>query len=221
MDYETTTPERTEEDKRAASMRTRTRKLRRSAVSKLDKLEEEVEQIFRRVFSKLEEDSGRQKTVILAHKIKSDIYASVKEFRRSLGTSIEDHGDEERKIERENSPGAWNIASTELNLADSFANGLTVQGGSCTQYICQGLVVVFCVACATFIVLSLTNSWHYVCVLLSTESCKALVSLKEAEHRASQSHIGLATTPGELGYHGPFADAVLAAMPSEHVESGF
>ena len=126
MDCETKWLKRTEEDKRAPSVRTRTRKLRRSAVSKLDKLEEEVEQIFRRVFSKLEEDSGRQKTVIVAHEVNNDIYASVKELRRSLGTSIENHWDEERKIERENSSVAWNIASTELNLADSVASGLTI-----------------------------------------------------------------------------------------------
>ena len=27
------------------------------------------------------------------------------------------------------------------------------------------------------------------------------------------------TTAGDLGYHGPFADPILAAMPGEHVTS--
>ena len=103
--------------------------------------------------------------------------------------------------------------------------GINRQGGSTAQY-CASAVVILGLICGAVLVFVLSfAAVEFVCTFSGAEKCMALANhmrmLADMKNKANTPSVAGVTTAGALGYHGPFADAVLTAMPYKPVARGF
>ena len=94
------------------------------------------------------------------------------------------------------------------------------------QHCCAGSVTCgILVTVALLYFLSILQEVETVCLFASLENCRTLANLKLAMSDVSAHPLketGTAVSAGTLGYHGPFADVVLSAMPNaKSVTEGF
>jgi hypothetical protein len=140
----------------------------------------------------------------------------------NVRTTAEEHEQDERKIERESWQEVvtqfWAFANSLIQLVPLFRKGLTKKGLS-YQFMWNALVIIVIVFCAVMAVLIFSAGLEVVCLVRGQESCAAL-----GFHRRALTAVGVANhqtcaaatvTAGALGYHGPFGDVIVAAMPGD------
>ena len=112
----------------------------------------------------------------------------------------------------------WTFANSLIQLVPLFRKGLTEKGLSASQYMWTALVSIVIVFCAVMAVLIFSAGLEVVCLVRGQESCAAL-----GFHRRALASMGVANqtcaaatvTASALGYHGPFGEVMIAAMPGE------
>lgn len=127
----------------------------------------------------------------------------------------------------------WRVITRLLYIIPKLVDVLKTPGLACMQYFCSGSVICIIVLCLVLLYSVKeffgSSNINALCVLASNENCQALARHAEALALATSNvnahtlkQTGMAASAGTLGYHGPFADVILSAMPNtKSVTNGF
>lgn len=160
-----------------------------------------------------------------------DVYDGAQKGIQDNQETFETYEDEERELDSkgkfwiETGKLAFTFAGKLLSFIPIFQGGINRQGGSTAQY-CAIAVVILDLVCGAVLVFVLSfAAVEFVCTFSGAEKCMALANhmrmLSDMQNKANTPSVAGVTTAGALGYHGPFADAVLTAMPYKPVARGF
>jgi len=151
------------------------------------------------------------------------LHANVQTDVDNMATLFESHEDTERAIEGKGT--IWYFIETILSFIPLFKAGVTRQGGSTSQYCAAAVVILGLIFAAALAFLLSFCAVEFVCTFSGAEKCAALANHIRVRavmrNKVSTPSAAGVTTAGALGYHGPFADAVLTAMPYKPVARGF
>ena len=198
------------------SARTRVRKVRDQVLPSLRNTRDHLSGILL-VWASREPKSLKNNLYCLHERVQEDITATERLFKM--------HEDEERKIEGKSN--VWTYAETFtkniLSFIPMFKDGINRQGSTAAQN-CASTIVILGLTFTAFLAFAF-SAVECVCLFSGAENCETvalhkrlLASIKKNECNPS---VAEGTTPGALGYHGPFGDAVLTAMPYKPVARGF
>ena len=202
--------------KRHGSAGTRARKVAKTVMEELEDHYARLDGLTRRLINLTTAESFHADLSSLARKFHSETMTRVR-------TIAEKHEQRERKIEKESWQEVvtqfWAFANSLIQLVPLFRKGLTKKGLSPYQYMWNTLEIIVIVFCAVMAVLIFSAGLEVVCLVRGQESCAAL-----GFHRRALTAVGVANhqtcaaatvTAGALGYHGPFGDVMVAAMPGD------
>ena len=106
-----------------------------------------------------------------------------------------------------------------------FKDGINRQGSTAAQNCASTIVILGLIFTAFLGFVFASSAVELVCLFSGAENCETVALhkrlLASIKKNGCNPSVAEGTTPGALGYHGPFGDAVLTAMPYKPVARGF